>query len=111
MRSILFIVVSFLVFSGCQKNTAPEEVVRIQEGKSVMATLAPIMKRYEQGSKVIIVQDNVSSDDIEKNMKYRSQTNKSSGYQPLYVSGQKAKAKKEQNEKIKKAFEKKNAGK
>lgn len=104
MRIFFTLIISLFCFGACQKNSAPEEIVRIKPGISVGEQIAPALKRQQNGSKITIILDSVSAEDIELNLKKNSQV-VAPKYQPLYVSGKKATIIKEQKEKIKKALE------
>lgn len=103
MRELFFILTLFC-YVGCQKNSAPEEIVRIKPGISVGEQIAPAIKRQQNGSKITIVLDSVSAEDIELNLTRNSQR-VTPKYQPLYISGKKATIIKKQKEKINKALE------
>lgn len=101
---ILLIVVMFAI--GCQKSEKPEEIVRIVPGKSLMEQVAPALKRQQQGkTKIYLVHDSVTAEQFDKHLKEDAKNAPTSKYQTLYISGQKAKNKKIQQELIKKQLE------
>ena len=108
MQIILTFIICFFCFGGCQKNSAPEEIVRIRPGISVGEQIAPALQRQQNGSKITIVLDSVSADEIELSLKKNSQV-VTPKYQPLYVSGKKANIIKAQKERIKQALANKKA--
>lgn len=103
-RLILIFIVLFSV--GCQKSETPEEIVRIVPGKSLLEQVAPAMKRQQQGKgKIYLVHDSVSAEQFDKHLKEDARNAPTSKHQPLYISGQKAKNKKMQQELIQKQLE------
>lgn len=95
-----------LFITGCQKSEKPEEIVRIVPGKSLMEQVAPALKRQQQNkSKIYLVHDSVSAEQFDKHLKEDAKNAPTSKYQTLYISGQKAKNKKMQQEQIKKQLE------
>jgi len=100
----LILILALLSFVGCQKNSAPEEIVRIKPGFSVGEQIAPVLKRQQNGGKLTIVLDSVSSEEIELNLN-RNNQKEVPKYKPLYISGTKANIIKRQKEKTNKALE------
>lgn len=100
MYKIIFLLPLVLLFS-CQKNDAPNEIVRIVPGKSLMEQVAPAMKRSKTSKKkVLLVQNSLSSDQINEQLKIINQENKKE-HETLYISGKKAKDKQTQKENMK----------
>lgn len=115
MQNYWFLIIFAFICFGCQKNSAPEEIVRIVPGKSLMEQVAPTLQRQKNNnSKIYLIQDSVSPDQIDKYIKSSNQKKNISKYQPLYISGKKSnekKALKEQMNQLNQKIQNKKVGK
>ena len=108
----LYFLIFFLFLFGCQKNSSPDEIVRIVPGKSLMEQVAPSIKRKKKKkSKIYLVPESATADQIDLQIKNSSIPSDSHTYPLLYISGQKAKDKKKLKEKMDKTIAIKKAGK
>jgi hypothetical protein len=114
MQVASFLLILIFACAGCQRNSAPDEIVKIVPGKSLMEQVAPTLKRQHQNNrKIILVQDSVTSSQMDSHFKASASSSSSSTpkYQTLYISGKKSKDKKDYKEKMDKLIEAKKAGK
>lgn len=90
MKSFCILIV-FLFILGCGQNKSPTEIVRIQKGSSLMRQVAPTLRRGS--SNVFLVGENVSDKDLNNYLNNHNRKSNGSKYQILYISGPKAKTK------------------